>query len=96
MRSKIEVQEELKYRITQGETEVSNEEIIMEFDNMLLVRRLGAEKIDNNVYLSTRYEIWSNKEKYEKGIHGEDGFIYCQGIGFNNDEEAIQLFQRTA
>lgn len=96
MRAKKEVVEELRKRINSGEPQPNIEDILLDDGERILVRSMTAEKIGSETYISIRYEIWSDKNKYLEGIPAEGNKIYCSGYAGPSEEDMINLFQSTS
>ena len=67
-------------------------QIIKQSGNLTLLRYKLEHKIGNETYFGTRYEIWTDTEKMNQGIHGEDGYIYCRGFAGASEQAVIKIF----
>lgn len=94
LRTKKEVIEELEKRIKSGEERPEIEEIILEDEERILVRSMSAQKIGSQIFIGTRFEIWSDKDKYKKKIPTEGNYIYYTGYSGPTEEEMIALFNQ--
>ena len=71
---------------------MSNVQIVKQSGNLTLIRHKSEHKIGKENYFGTRYEIWTDTEKMNQGIHGEDGCIYCRGLAGYSEQGVIGIF----
>lgn len=67
-------------------------QIIKQFDDLTLLKITSKQEIGDQVYVGTRYEIWTDTAKMNEGVRGEDGFIYCRGFSGSSEQEVIEVF----
>ena len=67
-------------------------QIIKQSNNLTLRRITSDHKIGTETYFLTLYEIWSDVEKMNQGIHEEDGLIYCMGFAGSSEQEVMRIF----
>ena len=78
---------------------MSNDEkvqIVKQSNNLILLRHKSEHKIGSQIYYGIRYEIWTDAEKMNQRIHGEDGYIYCRGFAGSSEQEIISVFDNMA
>lgn len=74
--------------------ETSNEkvQVIKQINNFTLLKHTSECKIGHDTYYGTRYEIWTDADKMNQGIRGEDGSIYCMGLAGHSEKDAVRTF----
>ncbi|WP_143067103.1 hypothetical protein [Paenibacillus sp. OK076] len=72
--------------------------VLKEKNNYLLARIDSVVNIGDQKYEGIRFEIWSDREKFEQGITDEciDGqnYIYCSGYAGSSEEDVIRIFEK--
>lgn len=72
--------------------------IIMEHEDNLLVRVDSSVILGDKEYKLLSYEIWTDREKYEKDIvdeRKEDGqYLYCSNYATTDEEDMIRTFKQ--
>jgi hypothetical protein len=74
------------------------DDILIEENERLLVRRSTLTYLAGDYYFGVNYEIWLNRDMYTQGIYGEyledgDEIVYCVAQAGTDDEEMIELFK---
>ena len=76
--------------------DVECKEIIAEDDNRLLVRSVGAMKMNSHWYPTLNHELWNDKQKYYDGIASEfkggAHLIYMLNIAGANEDQLVKEF----
>lgn len=67
--------------------------IIRETNDALCIKLVSKTLIGKQTYTSYRYEIWNDKEKYNKGIYGAENTIYCRGFATTNENYVLSIFK---
>ncbi|PAD73890.1 hypothetical protein [Paenibacillus campinasensis] len=72
--------------------------ILAEDGDRLLVRIEGELELDSATFRTCHHEIWTDRQKYEAGIHVEradNGLVhYSANLAGYTDEYATQIFKR--
>lgn len=94
-----EVLEQMRLDVVPDE-DLQIDDILIEEDGRLLVRRSTLTYLAGEYYFGVNYEIWVDREMYDQGIYGdyyEDGdeIIYCYAQTGTDDEEMIELFKNS-
>lgn len=80
--------------------QIDERTILAEDGQRLLVRIDGEIELAGATYKTWHHEIWSDREKYETGIHVEqtnEGHLhYCANLAGYTDEAAIHTFRKGA
>ena len=66
--------------------------IIKQSGDLTLRKLTSVHKIGKETYFGTRYEIWTDTEKMNQSIHGENGYIYCRGFAGSSEQDVIEVF----
>jgi hypothetical protein len=74
------------------------DDILMEEDGILLVRKSTLTYLAGDYYFGVSYEMWQDREMFKQGIYGEyleneDEIVYCIPLVGANDEEAMEQFR---
>jgi hypothetical protein len=74
------------------------DDILIEENERLLVRRSTLTYLAGDYYFGVNYEIWLDRDMYTQGIYGEyledgDEIVYCIAQAGTDDEEMIELFK---
>lgn len=76
------------------------DDILIEENGQLLIRKSTLTYLAGDYYFTVQYEVWHDREMYERGIYGEyleDGeeVRYCTALAGSEDEDIMQLFRDT-
>ncbi|GIP61159.1 hypothetical protein [Paenibacillus woosongensis] len=98
-RTKEEVQKELQRLLNEtNQNEVEIDDILLEYQGKLLIRKSSMMRIGEGVFEGERFEIWTDSEKYRLNIHHETvsgvNFIYCSGYAGPTEGEMVSLFKK--
>jgi hypothetical protein len=74
------------------------DDILIEEDGKLLVRRSTLTYLAGDYYFGVNYEMWMDREMYERGIYGEyieddEEVSYCIALAGSDDGEMIEAFK---
>jgi hypothetical protein len=74
------------------------DDILIEKDGKLLVRRSTLTYLAGDYYFGVNYEMWMDREMYERGIYGEyladdEEVSYCIALAGSDVEEMIEAFK---
>lgn len=99
VRTMEEVEAELKQLFQQANQEtVELDDILLEHEGNVLVRKSLLMQLGEHTYFGERFEIWTDKSKYEasqlKGANHRELYNYCANYAGFKQEDIIEQFKQ--